>query len=332
MLGPCMPLPPHRDPTIPASPFGRQDLADAAKDLGWDWRNSIRIYDESILDTINQARTSNTWSQVVFVASKKRDGSYRYHDVPPTAAMLDLYEYNHAMAYHDVRFGGYRLNTALVRKFARTLEYGGRYYRADYQTMKREERPHITIDGNETCELDFSALHPTLLYLELGMSVPDDPYACTVNRDDYKLALNIALNAKDKTQACTSVARTIAVQRINAQRAAQGLDKLTQKQQWDTIPTDDDERRAGICIEALDNDPLRSRYYMGDGARLQKVDSDIAGAVMFGAVKNDIPTLCMHDSFIVKQDHAAAIRERMILAFQRITKTNHTPKIKQKER
>lgn len=321
---------PTTDHTIVASLVSREEILLAADEIGYVQGNYIDVSDHA--DALRSCETSNTWAQVLFIGRKRRDGSYEYQKIEWTPELSkmrdDLYRYNGFMATHRITLDGRRIQTALVRKFARTLNEGGRFYRAEYQGMKKKDRARLLMDGEPTIELDFSALHPTLLYLQLGLAVPEDPYEASVPREDYKLALNIAINAKNEAQAGRCIARKIAAKRINRERAAEGLDDLTEAEERSVVPSEDDTQRAQRATEELAGDPLGSRYYTGDGSRLQRVDSDIAALVMTRLMRRNIPALCIHDSFIVRAKHQDVLRGEMVDAFQRVTGTGHQPRIK----
>jgi len=51
------------------------------------------------------------------------------------------------------------------------------------------------------------------------------------------------------------------------------------------------------------------------GLQLQYLDSQIAEAVMLILMKQDVPCLPIHDSFIVPRDKAAQLRQAMQVAF-----------------
>lgn len=321
---------PGSDPTIVAPLVSKEEILMAADAIGYVRARDIDVSEHA--EALRSCKTSNTWAQVIFVGRKHRDGSceYQHFDWTPALSKMrdDLYRYNAAIAKHRVTLDGRRIQTALVRKFARSLDEGGRFYRAEYQGMKKNDRARLLIDGEPTVELDFSALHPTLLYLQLGLPVPEDPYQAVVPRDDYKLALNIAINARDAGQAERCIARKIAAGRINKEREAQGLDDLTEAEERRLAPTDEDKSRAERAVEQLASDPLSVRYYSGDGARLQRVDSDIAALVLTDLMREGIPVLCIHDSFIVAAKHQKALHDEMVAAFQRVTQTNHQPRIR----
>ena len=60
-----------------------------------------------------------------------------------------------------------------------SLEQGGRFYRGWWQNIPKEFRPLICINGDFTTEMDYSAIHPSLLYALEGKEMPyEDPYVC----------------------------------------------------------------------------------------------------------------------------------------------------------
>jgi hypothetical protein len=65
-----------------------------------------------------------------------------------------------------------RFNVCFRPDFA----HGGRWY-ADVQNLPREDRKTLTINGEPTCELDFSGLHPTMLYHMRGQTLLEKAYA-----------------------------------------------------------------------------------------------------------------------------------------------------------
>lgn len=65
----------------------------------------------------------------------------------------------------------------LRRIFARgQMNLGGRFYGGWWQNIPKNYRRYITINGCQTVEVDFSTLHPTLLFLENKLNPPVDFY------------------------------------------------------------------------------------------------------------------------------------------------------------
>lgn len=57
------------------------------------------------------------------------------------------------------------LQTQLHRVFNNSsFNDGGRFYGAQYQRLNSTERSRIMINGNPTMEIDYSSLHPNMLY------------------------------------------------------------------------------------------------------------------------------------------------------------------------
>ena len=75
-------------------------------------------------------------------------------------------------------------NVALRRIFARgRMDRGGRFYGGWWQTIPKDDRRFITINGRPTVEVDFSEIHPTMLYLLDGQSAPESIYDLGLMRE-----------------------------------------------------------------------------------------------------------------------------------------------------
>jgi len=85
----------------------------------------------------------------------------------------------------------------LRRVFSRaSMELGGRFYGGWWQYIPSENRPYITINGLATTEIDFSELHPRLLYIDnkleppsgdlydVGLHIDGQPYDASI--EPYK--------------------------------------------------------------------------------------------------------------------------------------------------
>ncbi|PCK86182.1 hypothetical protein CPT32_13900 [Rhizobium sophoriradicis] len=67
---------------------------------------------------------------------------------------------------------------ALVRIFNNAdWQQGGRFYRGWWQSIPKEYRNRITINDKRTCEVDYSTLHPVLLYARFGQRLVGDAYS-----------------------------------------------------------------------------------------------------------------------------------------------------------
>ena len=83
------------------------------------------------------------------------------------------------------------------------FEDGGRFYGGWWQSIPSRLRPFITINGKPTVELDYSTMHPRMLYAHIGMECPADPYNVGFNsdrRDLVKKAFNALINASGRIE------------------------------------------------------------------------------------------------------------------------------------
>jgi len=88
---------------------------------------------------------------------------------------------------------------------------GGRFYGGWWQEIPSKFRDRITIDGKRTVQLDYSGLHPHILYHERGLELKGDPYQVNLipskNAEDIdgfrkfiKQCFNAMLNATNEMQ------------------------------------------------------------------------------------------------------------------------------------
>lgn len=167
---------------------------------------------------------------------------------------------------------------------------GGRFYGGWWQGIPKFYRKHITINGKATLELDFTAMHPTMLYAEKGLTLGEtDPYDIhdEVERMHGKTAFNALLNAK---QMPTTVPEDFPVNKIS----------------WGAF----------LVLMMQRHTPIADRFLTGYGLNLQFMDSEIAEAIMLHFAQQGIPCLPVHDSFIVDADYKPELKIMMESLFQ----------------
>lgn len=182
--------------------------------------------------------------------------------------------------------------TRLYRIFNENFCRGGRFHRGWWQNIPKEFRKFIQIDSAPTVELDYSALHPAILYAENGLSMQGDPYdICpkSVLRKHGKIAFNALLNAKYK----------------NPNPPASYHQLETDGIPWEEFLKKMLEHHA----------PIRDCFLDGYGLTIQYEESKLAEAVLLHFADNHIPCLPIHDGFIVAQQHEHELQEVMEQAF-----------------
>jgi hypothetical protein len=202
------------------------------------------------------------------------------------------------------------------------LSRGGRFYGGWWMEVPKEFRRKILIAGKRSVEVDYRSLHPTILYLERGLVPPDDPYAGILyggaaGRDVVKRAFNAMINAKGPMN-----------------QPPQGLNLKPYGKEWKDLANK---------IMAV-HEPIRDAFFSDSGARLQRIDSDIAEGVMLRMAEADgvcHPTysfkdgldlapwcLPVHDSFLVHIGRDIELQRVMKEEFQRVLQTSHEPKMR----
>lgn len=165
-------------------------------------------------------------------------------------------------------------------------------YTALFQSLSKIDRATIKINGTPTCELDFTAMHPSLIYAEENLRRPDDMYGfCThVPREWRKLALLISINAKTKDAAVVALASRIG----STSGYAAGL----------------------LDAARAYHKPVAHWFCSDAGVYLMHRESSIASGVLHDCRVHNIPVLCMHDGFICRRYDEARVAEIMRESFR----------------
>jgi len=181
-----------------------------------------------------------------------------------------------------------------------SLTKGGRFYGHWVQGLPREYREFLRIGGEPVVELDYSGLHPRMLYAIKGAAPPDgDLYAVPghdAERDLLKNVLLVAINAEDEKSTVQAVMKEFNLDRRR---------RITVKAA--TI------RKLLAAIKAA-HPALADLFCTGQGIDLQNRDSRIAESVMLQLADQGIPSVPLHDSFIVGASHAQALHTAMTAA------------------
>ena len=223
-----------------------------------------------------------------------------YSDCPETRIMRrKICLFNEAIAGSNLKGC---IPGSLTRIFNQTFDRGGRFYVSggSWQCKSKLARAQILIDGEPVVEIDYTSLHATLVYGNAGIRKPENCYEIdNWPRELVKLAFLILLNAQTESSAIRAIANT-------AEMAARHSDfsdaLLSSKRLVAAIK----QRHQAI-----------SRFFHSDaGAKLMRIDSDMAEIVMTKLNSQGIAALPIHDSFLVQAKHAENLREAMLQAAQ----------------
>ncbi|ATF16810.1 hypothetical protein [Phaeobacter gallaeciensis] len=184
----------------------------------------------------------------------------------------------------------------------RDLKTGGRFYGGWWQNVPKAYRRHLIVNGKRMVEMDYSNLHPAILYAQEGIAPPEDCYRgifdCEVEarhgdelRSMVKAAFNAMLNAENTLR---QVPRDIEPKRFG----------MT----WKDVST--------AIMSA--HQPIAHHFYTGAGKRLQRIDSDVAERTMLDFIDHGIAILPIHDSFLVHDGHGGRLEDTMQKALREV--------------
>jgi len=207
-------------------------------------------------------------------------------------------------------------NKSVYRVFNNgSMEQGGRYYKAWWISAPSTIRKYITIQGDPTVELDFSAMHVHLLYAVKGVNYADkkeDAYTLASGahtlanpKDDRalnKLILLTAFNAKSSESAASAVYDDLRTEGKLYRYSIQNHDRINAK------------------LSLLkQKHPVISDMIADDyGLKLQYYDSNVIERVIDHFTAIGIPVLTVHDSVICQAQHEELVRNVMVRYFYQV--------------
>lgn len=207
-----------------------------------------------------------------------------------------LYDFNYQGKYP--RYLDFTM-TQLRRIFSRnSMKQGGRFYGGWWQFIPKKYRVHITINYLPTVEVDYSGLHPLMMYHLDVLSPPEG--------DMYDIGIW-------GTGAERGRKRPIVKEFFNAIVNDEYGDYKMSKDQKSTLGLSNKQLR-----DRLNNKhhQICHRFNSGYGLTLQYEDSKIAERVILLLLEQDIACLPMHDSFIVQATERSKVVAAMTQAYR----------------
>ena len=218
--------------------------------------------------------------------------------------------------------------TLLVRIFNDgSFSQGGRFYAVGggWQTLSKQDRRQLTINGDAVVEIEYSEIHPTLAYHKAGLPAPIGTYDIPgYPRGLVKIAFNIMLNCRTEHQARAALAAKSAM--LNHLVGSEIFGKGNAKQlRVAAAAFDPTLNQLGLETAAAIIDELKQKhrsieqmFFSGIGPQLQRMDSQIASLVMKDMCKIGEMPLSVHDSFIVRASQGDRLEQAMIEAGERM--------------
>ena len=189
------------------------------------------------------------------------------------------------------------------------------FYGGWWQNIPKDYRRYITINGCQTVEVDFSTLHPTLLFLENKLDPPVDFYDLGLKTEGSPIFEPDAVQYEIKRKIIKGFANAL----INDERGVHKLDVASVK----ALGMESVELKDLL----IKTHPVFAKAIKSDaGVRYQFIDSRIAELVMMKLLRQNIVCLCVHDSFVVIDDFHHELVLAMKEAFAEVVKADPTLK------
>lgn len=206
---------------------------------------------------------------------------------------------------------------SLYRSFKGNWGRGGRIYGGWWMNIPKTERRLITIDGEGTIELDYSQLHPTLLFARQGIRLSFDPYAFAgysgdTFRDMGKRTFGRLINRWKAGKHPWQGSRFQSGNALDGD--AKPLLLQASKEDKSALPPGLTFQQYLALLQSH-LAPIAEWFGSDAGMTLQREDSDLAVSILQRLDQAGIVSLPVHDSFIVKQSEATTLRQIMTECF-----------------
>lgn len=223
------------------------------------------------------------------------------------------------------------------RSFVDDYTKGGRFYciGGGIQTSSAEIRRTLKFEGQETVELDFKAMHPSISYelINADLAPNFDPYDVdlpsewvdTTAIEKHKLEHNLSVYSP--TRNLIKMACMVAINSTDVSEAKKSIQFEINTNPGDFIGLKkiniDDLVKRIISHNYL----ISNRFFSDSGVLLQYLDSEILDIVIKKVIEKGEYLLPWHDSVVVKASIAEEVKVFMQEAWLEILKSNRFCKI-----
>jgi len=252
-------------------------------------------------------------------------------------AVRNLNTYNALARSVTIGVGERVLDVQLKKVFNNSsFELGGRNYVVGAGVITREDRSILTIDGEDTVELDFKALHPRMAATLDGIILDKDfdPYSIEVSNMEPQVAryfgkwavlilLNTGMNVGANGKFSFNTARKALISQLRGREEVDYANRVltlkgTSYKLPDFIDYSDIIQK---CLER--NDYIRLWFTESSGLRLQNYDSKIMDLIISRFNEMGEVIIPVHDSIVVKKKLSEVAIEIMTGSFKEVLGNTH---------
>lgn len=218
-----------------------------------------------------------------------------------------------------------------------SFQRGGRNYMKEgsFQNLPLSLRKECTLDmanGEvfKLAELDYKALHPSILYCKVGKVIPEsfDPYYIKniwgfdseELRSIAKVALLILINSDNYHKALYALKYKMISDQFDSDAEGVALESIHNNLDGSDVSY---EELAKVIIKSIkeNNQGIKEFFHSGIGAQLMKTDADIMDYVLEYFLDKDIPVLLVHDSAAIRKDMVEELEQVMYDAYEKTVGT-----------
>ncbi len=212
---------------------------------------------------------------------------------------------------------GFANRTYTKHYLNRSYKSGGKYYGPCWQNLSKELRKEIKINGQETVELDFNAMHLHLLYCKVNKKLSD---YIPEGKDAYELPNRNRKIVKTSFICCiNNNCNKDNVNKVVGPKVAKKYPELFVK---NTSYRD-------ILDELGSHHPEVSQFfYAQKGNEVSHMESNVSDYIIGKLTRKNILVLNIHDSFIVSIPYKDILLKTMIDAFKYL-KYSSIPRVSQ---
>jgi hypothetical protein len=221
------------------------------------------------------------------------------------------------MDYDRRKSTGFANRTYTKHYLDRSYKSGGKYYSPCWQNLSKELRKEIKINGQETVELDFNAMHLHLLYCKVNKKLTD---YIPEGMDAYQLPNRNRKIVKTSFTCCiNNNCNKDNVNQVVGPEIAKKFPELFMK---NTSYRD-------ILDELGSHHPEVSQFfYAQKGNEVSHMESKVSDYIIGKLTRKNILVLNIHDSFIVSIPYKDILLNTMIDAFKYL-KYSSIPRVSQ---
>ncbi len=297
--------------------------------------------------TINKYPIYNLEDIDKYIKNNLEEDKNKLRNIPDTHPLLftpyhtifRLCQYLNREYFHNIKldFSNLNLKYAHISQVGlhRALKNGGcgRYFQRggySYQLISESERLKILIDGYEVAELDYSAMHPNILYSLKDTQAPKDIYGpvidvlkewgyVSVTKPMVKKVILIAINTKDYRGLTSSVNLDKGDEKkANQHRVENGFpQKLIL---YDELKKCGLEPRVILDAFRQVHPTIEKSVHKSSANKLMLYESQVMTYVLFKLMKFKISAIPIHDSLLFPKQFRDEVKYVMESVYQRLMK------------